>query len=93
LTPGFYCPSSTRGLSAEIQAVTNGRVATINFTVANADDLVRFSPGANAFGNLAGPFGQARVFDWGLPFFFGRKVFTAIEDQATPGGTGPYVAF
>jgi hypothetical protein len=30
-------------------------------------------------------------FDWGLPFFFGRTVFTAIEDRGTP--AGPYFAF
>ena len=30
---------------------------------------------------------------WGLPFFFGRTVFTAIEGQTTPGGVGPYFAF
>jgi hypothetical protein len=32
-------------------------------------------------------------FLWGLPFFYGRTVFTAIEKQDTPGGQGPYVAF
>jgi hypothetical protein len=93
LAPGFYCPSSTRGFSAVIQAATNGNVANINFTVANADSLVRASPSANAFRNLAGPFGVNGFFDWGLPFFFGRTVFTAIEQRATPGGPGPFVAF
>jgi hypothetical protein len=33
------------------------------------------------------------AFDWGLPFFFGRQVFTAIEGASTPGGSGPYFAF
>jgi hypothetical protein len=32
-------------------------------------------------------------FLWGLPFFFGRTVYTAIENKDTPGGQGPYVAF
>jgi len=32
-------------------------------------------------------------FDWGLPFYFGRSVFTAIEGKATPGGPGPFFAF
>jgi hypothetical protein len=32
-------------------------------------------------------------FDWGLPFFFGRTVYTAIEGQSTPAGVGPYFAF
>jgi len=35
----------------------------------------------------------APCFDWGLPFFFGRNVFTAIEGQSTPAGPGPYWAF
>jgi hypothetical protein len=32
-------------------------------------------------------------FDWGLPFFYGRTVYTAIENQSTPAGVGPYFAF
>jgi hypothetical protein len=32
-------------------------------------------------------------FDWGLPFHFGRNVFTAIDGQETPAGQGPFVAF
>lgn len=31
--------------------------------------------------------------DWGLPFFFGRKVFFAIEEASAPGGASPYVAY
>jgi hypothetical protein len=32
-------------------------------------------------------------FDWGLPFYFGRAIFTAIEGKPTAGGPGPYFAF
>jgi hypothetical protein len=32
-------------------------------------------------------------FDWGLPFFFDRRVINAIEGTATSAGTGPYIAF
>jgi hypothetical protein len=42
---------------------------------------------------LAGPNSIAKTFDWGLPFFFGRKVYTAIDGQNTPGGVGPYWAY
>ena len=45
----------------------------------------------NAFSEVAGP--NPGGFAWGLSFFFGRTIFTAIEGQATPGGTGPYFAF
>jgi hypothetical protein len=32
-------------------------------------------------------------FDWGLPFFYGRRVATAIQGYSTSAGTGPYIAF
>jgi hypothetical protein len=61
----------------------------VSFEVANADLL--FQTGNTAFSNLAGSFESG--FAWGLPFFFGRNVFVAIEGQSTPAGTGPYWAF
>ena len=36
---------------------------------------------------------SAGSFDYGLPFFYGRNVFTAIEDASTPAGNGPYFGF
>lgn len=87
----FYCPSSTQNLSAVNQG-SNGTSGTVNFSVANADSLFNNNPSAFAFGNLAGPNSQSG-FDWGLPFFFGRNVFTAIEGRSTPGGNGPYWAY
>jgi hypothetical protein len=87
----FYCPSATLNLSATIQG-TNGTTATIDFAVANTNTLLQNNPGARAFNNLAGP-GMPRAFDWGLPFFFGRNVYTAFAGASTPQGTGPYIAF
>jgi hypothetical protein len=86
--PGFYCPSSTTTVSA---TASSGSVATsITFSVSNADSL--FSNSADAvLPSLAGP--NPGTFDWGLPFFFGRNVFTAIDGRSTPAGTGPYWAF
>lgn len=85
---GFYCPSSADSLSA----VTNsGSVsATENFSIANADQL--FSAAGNfVFSTLGGP--NPGTFDWGLPFFYGRKVFTAIDGRSTPVGSGPFWAY
>ncbi|MGA8148120.1 MAG: DUF3443 domain-containing protein [Gallionellaceae bacterium] len=79
---GFYCPASPQQFTATIG--TNG---TVNFNVANADSLL--STANTAFNNLAGPFGSPPSFDWGLPFHFGRRVYTGIE----AGGSGPYVAY
>ena len=45
-------------------------------------------------GTLGAPQFFANSFDWGLPFFYGRRVYTAIEGTSQPGGlAGPYVAF
>ena len=85
---GFYCPTTTKNLTATNHS-TNGSSGAVNFSVANAETL--FTTPNVAFSNLAGP--NPSTFDWGLPFFYGRNVFTAIEGQSTPGGPGPYFAY
>lgn len=89
---GFYCPPATKNLSALIQG-RNGRSASVGFSLANAVALVTGRPGYAAFGNLGAPSLGADVIDWGLPFFYGRNVYTAIDGAGTPAGPGPYVAF
>ena len=88
----FYCPSATQNLSATNEGSTGSPSGTVSFSVANADNLFNDNPNANVFGQLAGP-NSLVGFDWGLPFFYGRNVFTAIYGQSTPGGTGPYWAY
>jgi hypothetical protein len=47
-----------------------------------------------AFATLGGTFSSSTdTFDWGLPFYYGRTVYSAIENATTSVGTGPYVAF
>jgi len=91
----FYCPSSTTSLSATMAAMSGGDLR-VDFRVAN---LSRLPASSNALDDVAGPMvgsgsdPSIPAFDWGLPFFFGRAVYTAIEGKSTPAGTGPYVAF
>jgi hypothetical protein len=86
---GFYCPASVLHLSAT-NTGSGGATSTVDFQVDNAQTL--FSSENVAFNNLAGTIDS--YFDWGLPFFFGRKVFTAIEGRSIPSGdTGPFVAY
>jgi hypothetical protein len=85
----WYCPSSTQSFSAVTQG-SNGATATINFSIANADTLTSNTNNGVAAG-LGGP--SPGLFDWGLPFFYGRNVYTAIEGSSTPGGDGPYWAY
>lgn len=88
----FYCPTSTLGLSAVNQGAGGVGSATVNFSVANADNLFKDDPNDTVLGDLAGP-NTLAGFDWGLPFFYGRNVFTAIEGKNTPAGVGPYWAY
>jgi Protein of unknown function (DUF3443) len=84
----FYCPNSPAKLSA---TVVSGSVSEpVPFTVNNADNLFSDQT-AFVLPGLAGP--NPGTFDWGLPFFFGRNVFTAIAARSTSAGTGPYWAF
>jgi len=88
-TNGFYCPSSTMNLSATMAGMSGSASATLSFSISNADSLIN-SPN-QAFTSLGGD--DASDFDWGLPFFYGRKVFVGIDAKSSPVGTGPYWAF
>ena len=89
----YYCPASTESLSAMIQGV-NGTTSAVSFSVGNATTISQTYSGDSALPLLAGPaFVTSSIFDWGLPFFYGRNVYAAVEQQTTPGGTGPYVAY
>jgi hypothetical protein len=83
----FYCPLTPLSLSATHRGA-NGTTGAVSFTAGNVDAL---NGNFAAFSEVTGP--SPGNFDWGLSFFFGRTVFTAIEGQTTPGGTGPYFAY
>jgi hypothetical protein len=89
---GFYCPASVQNLTATLQGA-NGMSAVVNFSVANAQTLLANNPSFTAVPLLAGSNPMTASFDFGLPFFYGRRVFTALESQTTSAGTGPYIAF
>jgi hypothetical protein len=61
----------------------------------NVTNIANLSTTFSAFDNVAAPqgAGATQSFDFGLPFFYGRNVFVAIEGKTTTGGVGPYVAF
>lgn len=84
----FLCPDTPATLTAT-NVGANGTSSPVTFTVANAETL--FDSGNFAFNDIATS--DTGDFDWGLPFFFGRTTFTAIEGQSTPAGAGPYTAY
>ncbi len=94
---GFYCPATPVALRPVIRG-RNGASANADSTLASAKTLFNGSNaalpgiGANpeALDNLM-PYPSS--FDFGLPFFYGRKVYTAIAGRTAGGTLGPYVAF
>ena len=93
---GFYCPPSRVTLSATL--VGANRVASSGFSFSIDNALTLFGSGTNSvLPTLAGDISNATVFDWGLPFFYGRPVFFGIEGEASSTGTGsvtgPFYAF
>lgn len=96
---GFYCPAATLTLSPVIRGL-NGATFTDAFSLFDAETLFNahpsFSvdPGIGANPNIIFPStAYAGSFDFGLPFFYGRSVYTAIEGRSAGGATGPYYAF
>ena len=88
---GFYCPAALTNLSATMVG-GNGVRVPIAFSIDNA--LASFASGTQAvIPTLSGTIGDANTFDWGLPFFYGRRVFIGIEGQPSALGTGPFYAF
>ena len=84
--PDFYCPTSLLSLSAT-NLGTNNQTGTVNFNIDNADNLFSAGGGADAaFSTLGGP-NPGGGFDYGLPFFYGKSVFTTIDGQGVPSGT------
>ncbi len=87
----FYCPVSTLGLSAT-SIGTNAAKVVIALAISDATPLFSDTSRA-AFAGLAGPVGETSTFDFGLPFFFGRRVAIGMDGSSSPLGTGPYYAF
>ncbi len=88
----FFCPSSPSTVNlAATNKGSNGNSINTQFSVTNPNNIPAQDFVAN---NLAAP-GPSTIsgFDWGLPFFFGRNVFVALEGKSTPGGTGLYTAY
>jgi Protein of unknown function (DUF3443) len=89
----FYCPASTLSETATNQGQDNAS-SVVDFQVVN---LNSFGQTVYATSTLAGPAAAnttlGAYFDWGLPFFYGRSVFTAIEGKTAGTATGPFYAY
>jgi len=90
----FYCPASTLTLPVTIQGMNGTMTNNLTFAVGNAINMLE-NTDFDAYPQLAGtlPPGNAGSFDYGLPFFYGKRVAIAVQGAMTTAGTGPYIAF
>jgi hypothetical protein len=88
----WYCPTtSPDNLTATNQGQNlSGGVGTpvpVNFSIEDTTTL--FNTSNSAFSTLGGP--NPGAFDWGLSFFYGKNLFTGLENVGNP--VGPYFAY
>jgi hypothetical protein len=89
-TGAWYCPSSALQRTATLTDA-RGDTTSVAYTVASADAL--FNTSGIGFDDLGGTLAPgSRSFVWGLPFFYGRSVYTSIWGQ-TLSSAGPWNAF
>ena len=88
---GFYCPDLLATFPANLIGA-NATSGTVSFAIDKATNLF-LDRSQHVLPALAGPIGDSTSFDWGLPFFYGRRVFIGIEGQPSLLGTGPFYAF
>ncbi|HEY4445326.1 MAG TPA: DUF3443 family protein [Steroidobacteraceae bacterium] len=88
---GDYCPAvAPQSVFAVNTGVgVNNAVNRVDFAIADPNTFVA---NATAFVNLAGG-GGATHFTWGMPFFYGRKIYVGIEQRVAGAYTGPYYAY
>ena len=87
----FYCPANTLSFGLSIQGMNGVMVNNMTFGVGNAQTMLN-NP-FDAFPQLAGANPNTGSFDYGLAFFYGRRVAVAVEGATTSVGTGPYIGF
>jgi hypothetical protein len=94
---GFYCPNPALNLSPTIQGINGASIAGA-FTLYDAQTQFTSTnaavPGVGGNPSIFYPnVNFSNSFDYGLPFFYGRSVYTAIEGRNAGGTLGPYFAF
>jgi hypothetical protein len=89
----FYCPASTLALTATNTAVDGSAAGTVNFNVVNMVGLASTISAAQVGGTVGSTTSSGNYFDWGLPFFYGRRVFVVMEGNTVAGKAGPYWAY
>jgi len=89
----FYCPASTLALTATNTASDGSASGTVDFNVVNMVALASTVTAAQVGGTVGSTTSSSNYFDWGLPFFYGRRVFVVMEGNTVAGKNGPFWAY
>ncbi len=89
----FYCPASVLSLSATNTASDGSATGTVNFNIVNLVNLASTINAAQVGGTVGSSTASGNYFDWGMPFFYGRRVFVVMENNTVAGKAGPYWAY
>jgi hypothetical protein len=89
----FFCPSSPQMLTATNEG-QNGAMSAVPFEITNLNTRVQsYYADKTIGGPVTTTTSLGAYFDWGLPFFYGKSVYTAIEGMTAGGTVGPYYAY
>lgn len=89
----FYCPASPLALSATNAAADGSASGTVSFNVVNLVALASTITAAQVGGTVGSSSSSTNYFDWGLPFFYGRRVFVVMENNTVASKAGPFWAY
>ncbi len=95
----WFCPESAVSLLpivVTLSATNAGASGTpsndVFFQIGDFDDLWSTTPNL-AFSDIGGSTVESSLFDFGLPFFYGRNIYVGIEGANSNIGRGPYFAY
>ena len=86
---GYYCPNPAPKSVSAINTGANNVTNTVDFAIADPGTFVQT---ASAFIDLAGG-GGSTTFTWGMPFFYGHKIYVGIDQRVAGTNTGPFYAY
>jgi hypothetical protein len=85
----WFCPASTTIFSATNYGTSGSPSGVVSFKIGNFTNLI--SSSNNVFAEIGGDL--TGDFDWGLPFYFGRKVYMGLEGKKSNLGSSLYWAY
>jgi hypothetical protein len=82
-----FCPTQPTTISVLLGTGNDRDLVSLIIGAPSSNTRIEAQPVAAVLSSQSSPI------TFGLPFYYGRSVFTAIDGQQTPKGAGPYIAY